>query len=250
MQTQRQFTLRFLLVVSLILSLTLGWWSDRSARLAEMQKQNRTFAKEQGKVRHGMESLTSRLAAQVQANANLSSKLSRLREANSVLGKRILQLSDSDGDSLAEDDAGYLTVDHPTMVYVRRIPTEEPMTWKYRIYLPPSRLFVLQHTEISAHSKSTASSVLRETGRMTLTVSLLQHSKESEVRVSAFGSWWLSEDTSQRVGRLASEQLQSDFTQQQLKSDQPIDLLRLTELDAMGQETGIAVTIIEHSGAD
>lgn len=159
---------------------------------------------------------------------------------------------------------GMLNVEDKQQIYIREVQSNEPLTWKFRIYLPPDEKFVVRMgsgnrkpgTAAATIEGTRSSAYINEAEEFTLTVAIgkeVAPSKNLHLRVSmspgtwgmridpSVNEWLLQKERSARLERLSPHPQQA----YQLGSD--VEFFQLLRPRADGREEGVVVWL-EHQG--
>lgn len=131
-----------------------------------------------------------------------------------------------------KEELGFLRIEHPEKVYVRRLESVEELTWRFRVYFPPEKRFMLY---TRAHPRSSGGHGLpKYDQQFTLTLSL-QRRADGQWRLKTMlpnSSGDLNSDA-EVVERISHSILPLGVRDrpQEFNPDQPIDLVRLLDGD-------------------
>ncbi len=121
---KRQFNLRHAFVLILLMSVVLSWIAEWRLR-RKLEQVTQAMIADKLAVLEGQERMTARLRTLSEANKVLRERLGDQNRRLPLLGHLPLALTD------------------PQKAYVEELRSAEPTTWKYRVYLPPDRVFKL-----------------------------------------------------------------------------------------------------------
>ena len=133
-------------------------------------------------------------------------------------------------------ELGYIDVQDPKKAYVLRLESPEPLTWRFRVYLPPGKTYFLNRCQKwveSGFPQHASSGPFHYNGPFTLTASLYEDADGWGHRISMPRSggagWshghgdemkWLSDHSANRSNLLRGQQ-------QKFDPESPIPIMRL-----------------------
>jgi len=149
------------------------------------------------------------------------------------------------------DELGYLAVYDPEMAYVREGHSNEPLTWKFRVYLPDGQfwLYTKEGTIPNPYfsgSRSISKGPI-EGGLFTLDISFDRGDKRWMLSLNT-GTEGLSATIDDEVGDWVKRHerpggIRVTHPQQEFSADKPISLLHLRKRRSDGSSMGIVVYI-------
>lgn len=160
--------------------------------------------------------------------------------------------------SQLRNELGYLNVEDPSKVYVRQVESTEPLTWKYRVYLPSDTKFRLHRVEGRGPKgaapdrfvgRGGAGSSPSLTGRFTMVIAVTKDpaSGQSYLQIKTGGfasSGAIDDGVLERIHSMEEGQrLHRIWTHEQAEfsPNEVVETLRLVQPSTPGMEEGLIV---------
>ena len=241
-QQRRQYSLRQLLLVMLVVASVLGWLREKQLRQSlipvEIHEETLRIVLD----------LASKSDQQAKANQRLQFQVKHLQA-------RLRTQADNQAESMARNSV--LEIEDPTETYVRQVQSvDDPLTWKFEVYLPPGQRKLL-HVQLGGVSSAALGATPNPQTRVT-TVRVPEGQSTIAISISnATGPWKLIIDSAEQTKEVSLESSVSfgqtvDFGPQikrlavdyqdsnearRAPSDRHIELFRLSEPIAGRGET-------------